>query len=71
MSGQYLLSDVEARRFSEWLRLQIESSKGMVGQFEKLSANISAEMTKREKIKIAAFTVVLNDVESAERITIE
>lgn len=66
----YLLSNEEKQRFSEWLMLQIESSKGMLGQFEKLPPAIGMELIKREKLKLAGYSIVLEDIQSGENMTI-
>lgn len=68
MSHGLLLDEQEKRRFSEWLRLQIETSKGMQEQMKKL--NLPEAVMKRETVEQAACTVVLRMIESGETLTL-
>lgn len=69
MTG-YLLTEPEKQRFSQWLQLQIESCKAMAEQMAKMAGPIGEELVKREKIKIAAFTLVYREINSGETMTI-
>ncbi len=54
-----LLSETEKKRFCEYLLQQINSSKAIQGP-------MAGDILKREKIKCAAYQIVLIDIESFE-----
>jgi hypothetical protein len=69
MSG-YLLTDEEKHRFSQWLQLQIESCKAMSEQMEKMAGPVGEQLAKRERLKVAAFTLVYREINSGETMEI-
>ena len=63
-----LLTDQEREKFIQYLRQSAETSEGMLKQFEELS--LMPELIKREKIKAAAYRVVLADLQAVESTTL-
>lgn len=63
-----ILTDEEKDRFCAYLEQVIESSRGIATQMEKLS--LPATLISREKILASAALVILNDLRSAEKMTI-
>jgi len=66
--GLLLLEPNEKRRFASWLRLQIETSKGMQEQLAKLV--LPKALIDREKQEQAACVIVLRMIESGEDVEI-
>lgn len=66
----YLLTPEEKHRFSQWLTLQIDSSKGMLEQFKNLAPALGDALIKREKTKLAGYMIVLQDIQEGESMTI-
>lgn len=69
-SGGLLLTAQERDRFAAWLQLEIETSRGMLEQFEKVGGPGMDIIAKRERTKIAGFVIVLNDIHSGETFAI-
>jgi hypothetical protein len=69
MSG-YLLTDEEKHRFSQWLQLQIESCQAISEQMAKMQGPVGEQLVKREHLKVAAFTLVYNEINSGEAVEI-
>ena len=63
-----LLEPHERDRFCQYLRQNIENGKVMVEQFEKLT--YGEMLVKRERKRILGWLIVLEDLESAEDMTI-
>jgi hypothetical protein len=66
-----LLERYERSRFLEWLKTQARTSDVMATQLSDMSVPAMAEMSKREKQKAIAFTIVANVIESAEPFDVE
>lgn len=65
-----ILTDEERNKFIAYLEMNASTSAEMIKQFEKLSGPAMIEMAKREKQKLVAYTIIANDLKSAESMTI-
>ena len=65
-----VLDDKEKERFIAYLELSAASCKGMIEQFRKLPDPVSEGWIKKEKIKMAAYLIVAEDLKSRESMTL-
>lgn len=70
--SELLLTDEERKRFTVWLRMQAESFNGTAKLLEEQmkGSPIKDEIVKRERQKAVACTIVANDIDSAEEMTL-
>ena len=64
-----LLTKEENRRFCLWLQNEMESSKGMIEQFEQLPH--AAPLIQREKQYVAACYIVFQKLDSSELVEVK
>lgn len=66
------LDDKDKDKFLVWLEGSAKTSKGMVEQFESLPSDpVMEEIIKREKMKMAAYLIVAEDLKSWEAMTLK
>ena len=63
-----LLETTERNRFIEYCRQQVVNGEAIIPQFEKLP--MMTVVAQHEKAKLAAYKIVLRDLESMETMTI-
>lgn len=65
-----LLDERDKERFAAYCEQNVATSKGMVEQMEQMPGPVMVELIKREKLKIAAFSIVADDLRSGETMSI-
>ena len=65
-----LLEEHEKERFIAWLENEARSGKTMIEQFAKIPSPATNAMAEKEKQKVAACLIILNDLKSGEMMSI-
>ena len=65
-----LLDEREKERFAAYCEQNVRTSKVIVEQMEKSPDPVIAELIKREKLKMAAFSIVAKDLREGETMKI-
>lgn len=64
------LTDAERDKFAAYCRQEAASSKGIVEQFLKAGGPVMETLAQRERLLVAAHTVVADRLLTGERVTI-
>ncbi len=64
-----ILEEDEKKRFLEWLNIQIDTSRGMAEQMEKMFG-LTSPLTKQERLRLAGFEIVARYIMEGESFTV-